>query len=41
MGELYPPEGLAGKIAPHEVGSTEIGARPLLPTGLKIETVGA
>src|ERR1700682_4446271 len=41
MVELYPPQRLAGKIAPHKVDSTEIGARPLLPTRLKIDTVRA
>jgi hypothetical protein len=41
MVELYPPEGLTGKIAPHKVGSTEIGARPLLPVRLEIDTVRA
>jgi hypothetical protein len=41
MVELYPPKGLAGKIAPHKVGITEIGARPLLPARFKIDTVRA
>src|SRR4051794_3158404 len=41
MVELYPPQRLAGKIAPLKVGSTEIGARPLLPARLKIDTVRA
>jgi hypothetical protein len=41
MVELYPPEGLAGKIAPHKVGSAEIGARPLLSVRLKIDAVRA
>ncbi len=39
MVELYPPQRHAGKIASHKVGSTEIGARPLLPARLKIDTV--
>jgi hypothetical protein len=41
MVELYPPQRLAGKIAPRKVGSTEIGARPLFPARLKIDTVRA
>src|SRR3954469_9867976 len=41
MVELYPPQRLAGKIAPRKVGSTEIGARTLLPARLKIDTVRA
>ena len=39
--ELNPPQRLAGKIAPLKVGSAEIGARPLLPARLEIDTVRA